>query len=177
MAEVTRGGARLLLVLACAACGGTSSAAHDARRSDSEDAGESFGNAAGHASGPPLMLIDDGGAGVLPDGAVVVLALWARPCPANTTLSYESFGRGFFEHYCLHCHSTALAGRDRGGAPQGVNFDTLDAIAAHKDAIWHMAADDNMEMPASGPAPSASERHQLGDWLACGAIAGDPAEP
>lgn len=167
----------MLLVLVCAACGSAPSRSQNpsAGQHGGQDAGDAFGNAAGHASGPPLVLIDDGGAGMLPDGAIVVLALSARPCPAGSTLSYESFGRGFFEHYCLHCHSTTLAGTDRNGAPQGVNFDTLDAIVAHKDAIWHMAADANMEMPAAGPAPSPTERHQLGDWLACGAIAGDPA--
>lgn len=172
-----RAGARWLLVLACAACGGASGPAHDASpgHGGAADAGDGFGNAAGHASGPPLELIDDGGAGVLPDGAIVVLELWARPCPGATTLTYESFGRQFFQRYCLHCHSTTLAGMDRGGAPQGMNFDTLDLITAHKDAIWHMAADTNMEMPAAGPAPSAAERQQLGDWLACGAMAGDPS--
>jgi cbb3-type cytochrome c oxidase subunit III len=172
----------VLLVLACVACGDAPSRSQTARgghagQRGGEDAGDSFGNAAGHASDPSLTLIDDGGAGVLPDGAIVVLALWARPCPGGSTLSYENFGRGFFEQYCLHCHSLMRTGTDRGGAPQGVNFDTLDAIAARKDDIWHMAADTNMEMPASGPAPSAAERHKLGDWLACGAIAGDAAAP
>lgn len=164
------------------ACGNASSPAHDASaghagQGSAEDAGRDFGNANGHASGPPLELIDDGGAGMLPDGAIVVLELWARPCPAGTALTYESFGRQFFDNYCLRCHSAKLAGKDRGGAPQGMNFDTLDLITAHKDAIWHMAADTNMEMPAAGAAPSAAERRQLGDWLACGVTAGDPAAP
>jgi hypothetical protein len=129
-----------------------------------------FGNAAGHsAEASPLMLIDDGGAGVLPDGAIVYLALWARPCPQGNALTYDNFGRAFFQTYCLHCHSAQLSGKDRNGAPEGVNLDTLDAIVARKDHIWGLAADGNMLMPAAGAAPSSDERHSLGDWLACGA--------
>jgi hypothetical protein len=127
-----------------------------------------FGNATGHVQPSQLMLFDDGGAGVLPDGAIVYLKLWARPCPVGSTLTYETFGRDFFQHYCLHCHS-AQVGPDRTGAPEGVNFDTQDEIVSRKETIWGVAADENSLMPAAGAAPSMDERHELGDWLACGA--------
>jgi len=160
------------LTLAAAGCGGAAngSSAMDTGE-PAFDAGDAFGNAAGGAAPrePSLTLINDGGAGLLPDGAIVYLALWARPCPMDSTLSYESFGRNFFDLYCLRCHSAAREGIERGGAPPSANFDALDAISARKDAIWSMAADDNALMPAAGTAPSPAERRLLGDWLACGA--------
>jgi len=169
--------ARVWLVAACAACAGSAGcsplngSALDGG-APTQDAGAepsgSFGNATGLAQKSQLMLIDDGGAGVLPDGAIVYLALWARPCPAGNTLTYDTFGADFFQRYCLHCHS-AQVGPERNGAPSGVNFDTQDEIVSRKADIWGMAADTNTLMPAAGAAPSSDERHQLGDWLACGA--------
>lgn len=167
----------LALVAACAACGnghGNAEGSDAAGTNTSQpmlDAGDGFGNAAGSSAAhePELTLIDDGGAGVLPDGAVVYLALRSRPCPSDSMLSYETFGRAFFTSYCLRCHSTTRTGQDRSGAPPGTNFDTLDEISARKDVIWSVAADGNTLMPAAGSAPSADERRLLGDWLACGA--------
>lgn len=149
--------------------------AHDA----GIDAADPFGNSGGSAGDPEaeLMLIDDGGAGKLLDGAIVYLALWARPCPSDSALTYESFGKAFFKNYCLHCHSSARTGAERNNAPADVNFDTLDAIRERKDDIFDMAGDTNTLMPAAGTPPSAQERHQLGDWLACGARSADDPPP
>jgi hypothetical protein len=161
---------RLVLVAACTACGNATNGA-SAINADRpvHDAGDAFGNTAGSSAehDPLLTLIDDGGEGVLPDGAIVYLALWARPCPTDSALTYESFGHGFFQSYCLRCHSAQNA--DRSGAPAGVNFDALDAIVARKETIWAVAADDNTLMPEAGTAPSPDARRLLGDWLACGA--------
>jgi hypothetical protein len=160
----------VVLLVACVGCSADASSTSAVNTAQpAHDAGDGFGNAAGNSAARHAMLtlIDDGGAGVLPDGAVVYLALWARPCPRDSTLSYESFGRDFFQSYCLRCHSEQNT--DRHGAPAGVNFDALDGIRAHEETIWALAADDNTAMPEAGTAPSLDERRSLGDWLACGA--------
>lgn len=166
-----RGVAALALVASCAACSGNASGAGANAEQPGQDAGDAFGNSAGSSAAhePPLTLIDDGGAGLLPDGAIVYLALRARPCPMDSALSYENFGQAFFASYCLRCHSAQRQGADRGGAPASLNYDELDAIRMRADAIWSVAADEHTLMPAAGTAPSSSERHLLGDWLACGA--------
>lgn len=83
-------------------------------------------------------------------------------CPADNALTYDSFGRAFFASYCNRCHGTGPDTFDdvayvRRDAP---NIDR--AAAAGPDAF-------NTVMPRSGPAPSANERTELGQWLACGA--------
>jgi uncharacterized membrane protein len=92
-------------------------------------------------------------------------------CPADSTLTYESFGAPFMEAYCTRCHSSDVAVPDRGGAPTDVNFDTLDGILAEADEIDELAAAGpdsvNSQMPPSDPRPSEAERRQLGEWLAC----------
>jgi hypothetical protein len=92
-------------------------------------------------------------------------------CPSESTLTYESFGREFMEHYCVRCHSSQLAGDARRGAPPYHDFDSLDGILVVIDHIDMTAAVGpaamNELMPPSTPAPSLDERVQLGEWLAC----------
>lgn len=108
-------------------------------------------------------------------------------CPAGSTLTYETFGQSFMEQYCTSCHSSALTGAARHGAPSDHDFDTLAAIhevgAEHIDLVaaagpLHV----NTAMPpteghAGAPTvshvdheslPSEAERRLLGEWLACG---------
>lgn len=155
--------------LAWAGCAGADPATkedaplHDAGTTDP------FGNSSGGGNPEPnWQVIDDGGAAELPDGAIVYLALWDRPCPEGSPLDYATFAEPFFQSYCLACHS-AQPRTARDGAPEGLNFDTLAEIQQHADAIWGVAGDGNMLMPQSGPSPSDDERNQLGAWLACGA--------
>lgn len=133
--------------------------------SDVEGAGMDS-DAAVDAGPVGYTLIDDGGAALLPNGTIIYLALAARPCPDDSTLDYESFASGFFDSYCRGCHSASSV--DRNGAPVGLDYDDRDQIAARAEDIFLFAADGNTFMPEAGPRPSAAERHQLGDWLACG---------
>ena len=78
------------------------------------------------------------------------------------------------EDYCTRCHSSALVGAARNGAPSDHNFDTLANI--HDTALEHIdeeaaAGPDhvNTSMPPSGPRPTEAERQKLGEWLACDA--------
>jgi hypothetical protein len=95
-------------------------------------------------------------------------------CPTTpTTLSYESFGRAFFQSYCTRCHARAKTGVDRLAAPVDLNYDTLGDIQAARMGIdFHAAVGPtgaNTAMPSSDPRPSLEERTKLGIWLACGA--------
>lgn len=95
-------------------------------------------------------------------------------CPTDSSLTYDSFARDFMEDYCTRCHSSALVGAARNGAPSDHNFDTLANI--HDTALEHIdeeaaAGPDhvNTSMPPSGPRPTEAERQKLGEWLACDA--------
>jgi cytochrome c5 len=94
-------------------------------------------------------------------------------CPSDQTLTYENFGRDFFESYCTRCHSSELSGSDRHGAPVGYDWDDIEAVRAHTDLIDKMAAAGpdatNMSMPPTDPRPTLTAREQLGEWLVCGA--------
>ena len=94
-------------------------------------------------------------------------------CPDDSSLTYETFGRAFMEDYCTRCHSTALPGAARNGAPSDHNFDTLEAIkdteAEHLDEEAAAGPDHvNTAMPPTAPQPTEAERRKLGEWLACG---------
>ena len=94
-------------------------------------------------------------------------------CPESSELTYESFGREFMTAYCTRCHSSALEGSSRQGAPSDHDFDTLAGI--EETAVEHIDEEAaagplrvNTGMPPSAPRPSENERRQLGEWLACG---------
>jgi uncharacterized membrane protein len=95
-------------------------------------------------------------------------SLEQRACPSGgTPLTYESFGAEFFDQWCNSCHSASSTNRN--GAPPDVTFDTQAQIVGWKDRIYANAADDNTAMPLGPDGPDSATRHQLGDWLACGA--------
>jgi len=94
-------------------------------------------------------------------------------CPSGSTLTYETFGRGFMAQYCTRCHSSSLQGAQRQGAPSDHNFDSLAALKAvgaeHVDTAAAAGPSAvNTVMPPQDPRPSEAERRQLGEWLACG---------
>lgn len=94
-------------------------------------------------------------------------------CPQASTLTYDNFGKQFMDTYCIRCHSSALTGNDRFGAPRGHDYDTLAGVQAMPEHIDETSAAGpdavNTAMPPGAPFPSESERRQLGEWLACGA--------
>lgn len=107
-------------------------------------------------------------------GAFVMLlgcketTLEEHPCPPErTTLTYETFGRGFMEAYCQQCHGAAS--KDRRGAPSGYDFATVDEIRRYRGRIFSRAAAGNTTMPPGPDDPPIEERRRLADWLACGA--------
>jgi cytochrome c5 len=93
-------------------------------------------------------------------------------CPPGSTLTYNDFGAPFMERYCNRCHDSALVGAARMGAPSLHDFDTLAGI---KTLSYHVdetaaagPAATNTGMPPDDPAPTMTERLQLGEWIACG---------
>lgn len=102
-----------------------------------------------------------------------MLAPSMAPCPAEFAHTYESFGRDFFVNYCVQCHSsTRTTPTERGGAPLGYDFDTLEGIQAHAAEIDAAAAAGptriNIFMPMGAAMPSDAERDRLGEWISCG---------
>lgn len=94
-------------------------------------------------------------------------------CPDDSTLTWDSFGKGFMESYCTRCHSTALSGAERKGAPSDHNFESAALVRMQIEHIDGQAAAGpdavNTEMPIGAPTPTEDERRKLGEWLACGA--------
>ncbi|MBA3391012.1 MAG: hypothetical protein H0T89_00120 [Deltaproteobacteria bacterium] len=104
-------------------------------------------------------------AAMLAGCAEAPLELAEMPCPdTGTSLTYESFGRGFMTSYCDRCHSGA-----KSGAPSSYRFDTHDDIRKHDTRIFIRAAGPNVTMPPGPYDPPDDERDQLAEWLACGA--------
>ncbi len=74
----------------------------------------------------------------------------------------------FFESYCLRCHSAGVESPSRNGAPQGLNFDTVNDVLSGTDVIRPVLFDLG-GMPPEPPIPSAMERDDIISWLDCAA--------
>lgn len=94
-------------------------------------------------------------------------------CPSDSTLTYQSFGKPFMDHYCVDCHDSNKTGAARQGAPDFHDFNTVLGIRGVANHIDESSAAGpaafNDSMPEDDPKPSDEERKKLGEWLACGA--------
>ncbi len=92
-------------------------------------------------------------------------------CPTSNPPTYDSFAKNFFDSYCTSCHASDKTGAMRGGAPSGLNYDTLAGIQKDLSGIDSEAAagpdSTNTSMPPGLPRPTEAERMQLGQFLAC----------
>lgn len=97
--------------------------------------------------------------------AVFALVLTAcgtsATCPTSNTLTYDSFGQGFLNSYCVSCHTT-------GNASDGVNLSSLSLLKSHLNKVDAEVASGAMP-PKGSTTPSAEEKANLAQWLACGA--------
>ncbi|MFZ5479124.1 MAG: hypothetical protein ACOZNI_20335 [Myxococcota bacterium] len=82
--------------------------------------------------------------------------------PAVAT--WDGFGDGFFRTYCRACHSATAP--DRHGAPEGVDFDTIDDVRAQRDAV-RSAVIERGTMPLGGGVYD-DDLARLDVLLACG---------
>jgi hypothetical protein len=85
--------------------------------------------------------------------------------PGGTALDWTTFGQGFVSNYCLSCHSAAVTGPDRNGAPEGVDFDEYPAVKALGARIVERALKAQMP-PGGGVGPG--DLDSLSQWAACG---------
>ena len=82
-------------------------------------------------------------------------------CPADSTLTWASFGQSFIEDNCARCHDSESPRIVTQGDVQA-NLELIDrAAAAGPDST-------NTYMPEDRDLGTA-ERKKLGEWLACGA--------
>ncbi|MBX7115258.1 MAG: cytochrome c [Myxococcaceae bacterium] len=89
--------------------------------------------------------------------------LEAAACPdEGTALRYDNFAQPFFSAWCVECHGGQLGHSSRA-------FNTLELIRASQSRIFANATGPNAPMPPGPDEPSAAERAQLAQWLACGA--------
>ncbi len=85
---------------------------------------------------------------------------------AGTCSDYLTVGAPTLTTWCTACHSSALAGTVRNGAPDGVDLDTLAGARTWADRVRARALDAR-DMPYGGGIPEA-ERARFEAWLDCG---------
>ena len=68
-------------------------------------------------------------------------------CPTDPTLSWQSWGHGFFLTYCNSCH--ANASQERHGAPPGVVFDSPELVQSQAARVRVRVLDQG-DMPLGG---------------------------
>ena len=96
------------------------------------------------------------------------------PCVEGTSLTWANFGKPTLATWCVSCHGATVSGSDRNGAPQGLNFESLEQVLPHLDRILATSATRDWTMPPAG-GMSATDREQLREWIVCGAPGVDDA--
>jgi uncharacterized membrane protein len=86
---------------------------------------------------------------------------------ACTELGWAGYGDVFLRDWCRSCHSAAAP--NRFGAPEGMDFDTLDDVHTWIGPIEDTVIGDE-SMPLGGGIDDAS-RAEFGEWIGCGAPA------
>jgi hypothetical protein len=86
--------------------------------------------------------------------------------------TWDTFAQGYVHTWCLPCHSSAVTGFDRQGAPDGVNFDIWSEVHGYKDRIAVRSVDPTSPMPPQGGVPQ-EELDLLLEWIECGAEGSD----
>ena len=88
-------------------------------------------------------------------------------CSREPPLEWDNYAAGFFAKNCNGCHSSALEGDARYGAPAGMDFDTEAASVSPADRIRARVVDDETMPPGGGLV--ASEMRMIDEWLMCAA--------
>lgn len=84
----------------------------------------------------------------------------------DPALDWDNFAEGFFQQFCMGCHSANLTGADRHSAPDGVNFNTPDDVAQWSERIRIRSLDQGDMPPGGGPTDEL--KHELDEFLTCG---------
>ena len=89
------------------------------------------------------------------------------PGPCVGAPTYTNDVRPIVEARCLACHAAGLAGDARHGAPEGLDFDSLESTEPHLEAFADALTSGRMP-PTNGPALTTAEERQLvSRWRAC----------
>lgn len=107
----------------------------------------------------PLLLLALSACASSPDTAADT-----APCPHERVVTWAEGGEAFFLSYCRSCHSETAS--DRHGAPEYLNYDTLESVRAAAHNIRQAALWDQV-MPPGYPLGEA-ERETLASFLDCG---------
>jgi mono/diheme cytochrome c family protein len=83
---------------------------------------------------------------------------------ADRAVNWENFGVGFFAGYCRSCHSAEAD--DRYGAPEGLDFDSLEQVRNLRGPI-HDSVLGDQTMPVGGGVDQESLT-LLATFLECG---------
>ena len=98
------------------------------------------------------------------DSATDTSSVAGVDCAEAYPVTWENWADGFFLTYCRACHSSTTT--DRQGAPEGLDFDTLnqvrDQAVAIEDAVLI-----GLRMPVGGGV-FPDDLTLLADFLACG---------
>ncbi len=86
--------------------------------------------------------------------------------PCGDHLTWNGAGQAFLLTYCTACHASTATGEARKGAPEGVDFDTLEGTRTWAERI-RVRTLETFDMPPAG-GPRAEERDLLSAWLDCG---------
>lgn len=85
-------------------------------------------------------------------------------CAHEHVITWENGGESFFRSYCVSCHSSEAP--DRHGAPEYLNYDTLDGVREARRNIRQAALWDQV-MPPGYPLDE-EQREILASFLDCG---------
>ncbi len=88
-------------------------------------------------------------------------------CSREPALAWDNYAAGFFDKNCNGCHSSALAGDARYGAPAGFDFDTEAGALAQAERIRVRVVEEQTMPPGGGL--TASEMRMIDEWLMCAA--------
>ena len=84
-------------------------------------------------------------------------------------LTYDNFGQGFIEDYCLECHHSSVTGSDRKDAPASIDFDDYDLAFRWAVSIKAISGTrPNMPPSFAMALPIPEERMKLVQWIDCG---------
>lgn len=86
---------------------------------------------------------------------------------ADDRVTYDNFADGFIRNWCRGCHSSALTGDARSGAPEGVDLGSREEVERWGDRLLERATGPSPTMPPAG-GPSPMERELLRQWVNAG---------
>jgi hypothetical protein len=116
-------------------------------------------------AGPRPDAGTSGDAAVIRNGCRVLRDPVAQPGDEIDGDTFQTYAKGFFETYCVRCHSTTnTTPEERNDAPEGRNWDDEASVRMYLEEIRLWVGQYNA-MPLDDPKPSCDERRRLVRWI------------